>query len=80
MIFTKLHAATWGDVGKAKEKGFFDFDLFSWMAWTWHEISVGRVSIGRRAPSAALHCCCVVVALDATRSSLVRRVSHALLC
>ena len=28
MIFTKLHAATWGDVGKAKEKGFFDFDLF----------------------------------------------------
>ena len=35
MIFTKLDAATWGDVGKAKEKGFFDFDLFSWMAWTW---------------------------------------------
>ena len=29
MIFNKLHAATWGDVGKAKEKGFFDFDLFS---------------------------------------------------
>ena len=36
MIFTKLHAATWGEVGKAKEKGFFDFDLFSWMAWPWH--------------------------------------------
>ena len=34
-MFTKLYAATWGDVGKAKEKGFFDFDLFSWMAWTW---------------------------------------------
>ena len=33
-MFTKLYAATWGDVGKAKEKGFFDFDLFSWMAWT----------------------------------------------
>ena len=27
-MFTKLYAATWGDVGKAKEKGFFDFDLF----------------------------------------------------
>ena len=34
-MFTKLYAATWGEVGKAKEKGFFDFDLFSWMAWTW---------------------------------------------
>ena len=34
-MFTKLSAATWGEVGKAKEKGFFDFDLFSWMAWTW---------------------------------------------
>ena len=22
MIFNKLHAATWGDVGKVKEKGF----------------------------------------------------------
>ena len=22
MIFSKLYAATWGDVGKAKEKGF----------------------------------------------------------
>ena len=38
MIFNRLHAATWGDVGKAKEKGFFDFDLFSWMAWTWQTI------------------------------------------
>ena len=34
-MFTNLYAATWGEVGKAKEKGFFDFDLFSWMAWTW---------------------------------------------
>ncbi len=34
-MFTKLYAATWGEVGKEKEKGFFDFDLFSWMAWTW---------------------------------------------
>ena len=34
-MFIKLHAATWGEVGKAKEKGLFDFDLFSWMAWTW---------------------------------------------
>ena len=34
-MLTKLYAATWGEVGKAKEKGFFDFDLFSWMAWTW---------------------------------------------
>ena len=39
MIFIKLHAATWGDVGKAKEKSFFDFDLFSWMAWTWQTAS-----------------------------------------
>ena len=31
-MFTNLYAATWGEVGKAKEKGFFDFDLFSWMA------------------------------------------------
>ncbi len=34
-MFTKLYAASWSEVGKAKEKGFFDFDLFSWMAWTW---------------------------------------------
>ena len=35
MIFNRLHAATWGDVGKAKEKGLFDFDFITWMAWTW---------------------------------------------
>ena len=35
MFWLNLSAATWGEVGKAKEKGFFDFDLFSWMAWTW---------------------------------------------
>ena len=34
-MFSNLSAATWGEGGKAKEKGFFDFDLFSWMAWTW---------------------------------------------
>ena len=34
-MFTKLYAATWGEIGKAKDKGFFDFDFFSWMAWTW---------------------------------------------
>ena len=35
MIFKNLQAAGWEQVGKTKEKGFFDFDLFSWMAWTW---------------------------------------------
>ena len=35
MIFENLQAANWGDVGKAKEKGFFDFDFITWMAWTW---------------------------------------------
>ena len=37
MIFTNLHAAsnTWNTVGKAKEKGLFDFDFITWMAWTW---------------------------------------------
>ena len=39
MIFTKLYAATetntWGSVGKAKEKGFFEFEFITWMAWTW---------------------------------------------
>ena len=35
MIFETLHAANWGDVGKEKEKGFFDFDFITWMAWTW---------------------------------------------
>ena len=34
MIFTALNAANWGDVGKEKEKGFFDFDFITWMAWT----------------------------------------------
>ena len=27
-MFSNLSAATWGEVGKAKEKGFFDFDYF----------------------------------------------------
>ena len=35
MIFSSLQAANWGDVGKAKEKGLFDFDFITWMAWTW---------------------------------------------
>ena len=35
MIFKALHAANWGDVGKEKEKGLFDFDFITWMAWTW---------------------------------------------
>ena len=35
MIFTVLEAANWGDVGKEKEKGLFDFDFITWMAWTW---------------------------------------------
>jgi hypothetical protein len=26
---------TWNTVGKAKEKGLFDFDFIKWMAWTW---------------------------------------------
>ena len=34
MIFTALQAANWGDVGKEKEKGLFDFDFITWMAWT----------------------------------------------
>ena len=34
-MFTKLHAAGWEKVGQAKEKGFFDFDFITWMAWTW---------------------------------------------
>ena len=34
-MFTNLHAAGWEKVGQAKEKGFFDFDFISWMAWTW---------------------------------------------
>ena len=39
MIFKNLQAAGWEQVGKTKEKGFFDFDLFSWMAWTWQTAS-----------------------------------------
>jgi len=35
MIFTNLQAAGWEKVGEAKEKGFFDFDFITWMAWTW---------------------------------------------
>ena len=35
MIFKALQASGWEKVGQTKEKGFFDFDLFSWMAWTW---------------------------------------------
>ena len=35
MIFTTLQAANWGDVAKEKEKGLFDFDFITWMAWTW---------------------------------------------
>ena len=35
MIFTYLHAAGWEKVGQPKEKGLFDFDFITWMAWTW---------------------------------------------
>ncbi len=35
MIFNVLNAATWGDMAKKKEKGFFDFEFITWMAWTW---------------------------------------------
>ena len=35
MIFSVLQAATWGDMGKEKEKSFFDFEFITWMAWTW---------------------------------------------
>ena len=34
-MFTKVYAAGWDKVGEAKEKGFFDFDFITWMAWTW---------------------------------------------
>jgi predicted small integral membrane protein len=34
-MFTNLYAAGWDKVGQAKEKGFFDFDFITWMAWTW---------------------------------------------
>ena len=33
--FSVLQAATWGDMGKEKEKSFFDFEFITWMAWTW---------------------------------------------
>ena len=35
MIFTNLYASSWSTVGKPKEKGLFDFDFITWMAWTW---------------------------------------------
>ena len=36
MIFTKLYAAnSWDSVAKTQEKGFFDFEFITWMAWTW---------------------------------------------
>src|SRR5210317_1245052 len=39
MIFTNLQAASWDKVGQAQEKGFFDFDFITWMAWTWQTAS-----------------------------------------
>ena len=30
-----LLLGSWGDVAKNQEKGFFDFDFITWMAWTW---------------------------------------------
>ena len=27
--------ATWDSVSKSREKGFFDFEFITWMAWTW---------------------------------------------
>ena len=35
MIFSKLYASSWSKVGQPKEKGLFDFDFITWMAWTW---------------------------------------------
>ena len=35
MIFTNLYAAGLDKVGQPKEKGLFDFDFITWMAWTW---------------------------------------------
>ena len=35
MMFNILNAATWGTMAKKKEKGFFDFEFITWMAWTW---------------------------------------------
>ena len=34
-MFTNLQAAGWDKVGETKEKGLFDFDFITWMAWTW---------------------------------------------
>ena len=39
MIFTNLQASSWDKVGQAQEKGFFDFDFITWMAWTWQTAS-----------------------------------------
>ena len=36
MIFTNSYAAnSWDSVAKSQEKGFFDFEFITWMAWTW---------------------------------------------
>ena len=35
IIFNTLNAATWGEMAKEKEKGFFEFEFITWMAWTW---------------------------------------------
>ena len=36
MIFTNSYAAnTWDSVARSQEKGFFDFEFITWMAWTW---------------------------------------------
>ena len=34
-MFTNLYASSWSTVGQPKEKGLFDFDFITWMAWTW---------------------------------------------
>jgi predicted small integral membrane protein len=34
-MFTNLQASEWDKVGDVKEKGLFDFDFITWMAWTW---------------------------------------------
>ena len=40
MMFTNLHASSWSTVGQPKEKGLFDFDFITWMAWTWPTASL----------------------------------------
>ena len=30
-----LLLATWDSVSKSREKGFFEFEFITWMAWTW---------------------------------------------